>query len=170
MGCQQPVEVPEALLGCDYCCLCVLVFVCFSLVSSWFLGCVGPASALRRPCVGFASALRRSCVGPASALRRPCVGPASALRRQCLGNASALPWPCVGSFVGPSSSAPRRRPCVGPASGLLWIFLRIGVTFSVCMSLSMPLAYGFVNSNSNFEFLGCIFGTVVALFVCWSRQ
>ena len=80
--------------------VCVFLFVfffVFSLVSSSLVGCVGPASALRRPCVGLASALRRSCVGPASAMPRPCVGPASALRlrRPCVGPASALRPPCV---------------------------------------------------------------------------
>ena len=114
IGCQQAMEVPEALLGCDYCCLCMIVFLCFLFVfrlclAGWLVGCVGPASALRRP-------------------------------------------------------------CVGPASGLPWMFPRIGVTFSVCLSLCMCLAYGFVNSNSNFEFVGCMFGSLVVLFVGWSRQ
>ena len=92
--------------------VCVFLFVfwvVFSLVSSWLVGCVGPASALRRPCVGLASALRRSCVGPASAMRRPCVGPAPALRRPCLGPASALRRACVGL------ASALRRPCVGHA-------------------------------------------------------
>ena len=136
-------------------CLAVIIAVSVCLFLFVFRLCLAgslAASALRRHCVGPALALRRPCVGPASALRRQCVGLASALRRPCVGLASALRRSC-------GATAPRRHGATAPRRHGATNTPRHGAT-----------AYGFVNFNSNFEFLGCMFGTLVALFVGWFRQ